>query len=177
MKFLVMSDNHGRWQKVQEVIDAFKDQVDYIFHCGDSEFPSDDPIWDAVSVVVSGNMDYDPQYRKVANFTTDEGKVLVVHGHRHGVNYSNQQLLDLAHEQGAVFAFHGHTHILYSEVKEGVLLLNPGSLNQSRGPVKEKTFAVVTVSKDEICVDFYDDTLAKLPALSEQFDRQKVDVR
>lgn len=171
MRFLVMSDNHGRWQKVQEVIDAFKDDVDHIFHCGDSEFPSDDPIWEAVTLVVSGNMDYDPQYRKVAHTMTDEGKVLVLHGHRHGVNFSNQQVLDLANEIGAKFVFHGHTHRLYAEVKDDVLLLNPGSLNQSRGPVPEKTFAVVSLSPEEILVEFYDDNLTKLTRLSQSFTR------
>lgn len=171
MKFLVMSDNHGRWQKVQEVIDAFKDDVDYIFHCGDSEFPSDDPIWESVALVVSGNMDYDPQYRKIGTLTTEEGKVLVLHGHRHGVNYSNQQILELAHENEAKFVFHGHTHRLYAEAKDGVLLLNPGSLNQSRGPVLEKTFALVTIESEKILIDFYDDNLTKLTRLSETFNR------
>ncbi len=171
MKFLVMSDNHGRWQKVQEVIGVFKDDVDYIFHCGDSEFPSDDPIWESVAVVVSGNMDYDPQYRKIGSLETAEGKVLVLHGHRHGVNHSNQQVLTLAHEMGATYAFHGHTHRLYAEMQEGVLLLNPGSLNQSRGPIEERTFALVTISAAEVLVEFYNDDLIKLTHLSETFKR------
>lgn len=166
-----MSDNHGRWQKVQEIITALKEQVDFIFHCGDSEFPADDPIWEDVDSVVSGNMDYDPQYRKIQTLETPAGKVLVLHGHRHGVNHSNTQVLDLAQEMGAQFAFHGHTHRLYAEYKNNVLLLNPGSLNHSRGPIEEKTFAIITLESDAMFVDFYDDLLNKIPRLSQTFNR------
>lgn len=171
MKFLVLGDNHGRWQTVQSVIQTFKSQVDYIIHTGDSEFPSDDPLWDDVDAVVSGNMDFDPQFRKQYLLNTEEGQVFVVHGHRHGVNHSNQTLLDLAREKDIKFVFHGHTHRLYADYQAGVLLVNPGSLNQSRGEHQVLTFAIVTVLADSIVVNFYDDNLQMVETLTETFKR------
>lgn len=171
MKFLVLGDNHGRWQTVQSVIQTFKSQVDYIIHTGDSEFPADDPLWDDVDAVVSGNMDFDPQYRKHYLLNTEEGQVFVVHGHRHGVHQSNQTLLELAREKDIKFVFHGHTHRLYADYQEGVLFVNPGSLNQARGLHPERTFSVVTVLADSIEVTFYDDNLQQVETLTETFKR------
>lgn len=171
MKILVLGDNHGRWQTVQSVIKTFKPQVDYIVHTGDSEFPADDPLWDDVDAIVSGNMDFDPQYRKQYILDSAEGKMLVVHGHRHGVNQSNQTLLDWAREENVKFVFHGHTHRLYADYQEGILFVNPGSLNQPRGQYPVRTFAVVTVDETTIDVNFYDDELQLVESLSQTFKR------
>ena len=62
MKILLMSDNHGRWPKVHELVEYYRPQVDLILHCGDSEFAPDDPVWEKVDAVVTGNNDYDPEY-------------------------------------------------------------------------------------------------------------------
>ena len=57
MKLLAVSDNHGDRQILQTIFDAYRDQVDAIFHCGDSEMPVDDPLFKDV-YVVKGNNDY-----------------------------------------------------------------------------------------------------------------------
>lgn len=171
MKWLIMSDNHGNWAKVNEIIEAYQNATEVIIHCGDSEFPADDPIWEKVTVVVAGNMDFDPQYLKLRTLETPKGKVLVVHGHQHGVNYGNDELVSLARSLDAKYVFHGHTHRLYAEKKEGILFVNPGSLNHSRGAVNEKTFAIVSFddSKNEGVVEFYTDHNQKLNALTYTF--------
>ena len=51
MKILLMSDNHGRWPKVHELVEYYRPQVDLILHCGDSEFAPDDPVWEKVDAV------------------------------------------------------------------------------------------------------------------------------
>lgn len=172
LKLLVLGDNHGRWQTVQSVLKAFKPQVDYVLHTGDSEFPADDPLWDDVDAVVSGNMDFDPQYRKHYLLNTDEGKIAVVHGHRHGVNQSNKVLFDLAAQEDIKFIFHGHTHRLYADYQNGILIVNPGSLNQPRGQHPYRTFAVVAVNEKEIEVCFYDDELQLVDSLTQTFKRK-----
>lgn len=171
MKFLIMSDNHGQWPLVNELIQEWRPKVDYIFHCGDSEFPADDPLWEQVDAVVTGNMDFDPQYRRQQIIETPVGNVLLVHGHLTGVNYGNDELLALAKDNDCRFAFHGHTHKLYAESKEGVLIANPGSLNRPRGQYQGKTFLLLTVDLDAIAVDYYSAENQRIDQLSQQFPR------
>lgn len=171
MKWLVLSDNHGGWAKLNQIIEHYRQEVDLIIHCGDSEFPADDPIWEKVDVVVSGNMDFDPQYFQTRTLDTEYGKILVVHGHRNGVNSGNIELLEEAKKIGASFVFHGHTHKLYAEYIDQVLLMNPGSLNHSRGLINQKTFALVEVDRTQIIVRFYTDELIELVELTQLFER------
>ncbi|MGY4104030.1 YfcE family phosphodiesterase [Ignavigranum ruoffiae] len=169
MKFLVMSDNHGQWPLVDEIIKHWRPQVDYIFHCGDSEFPADDPLWDQVDAVVTGNMDFDPQYRRQQVIETAEGNVLLVHGHLTGVNYGNDELLAIAKNSNCRFVFHGHTHKLYAEVKEGILLANPGSLNRPRGHYQGKTYLLVTIENNQVIVNYYSEDNQPIPQLDQIF--------
>ena len=171
MKFLVLSDNHGQWPLVDSLLKELVDSVDYVFHCGDSEFPADDPIWDNVDAVVSGNMDFDPQFRRQQIIDTKEGQVLLVHGHLNGVNHGNTELFSLAKDNDYKFVFHGHTHILYAEYRQGILLANPGSLSRSRGSYPGKTFLLVNIEKDEIVVEYYNEKLELIPELCKTFDK------
>lgn len=169
MKFLVMSDNHGSYSTVKSIVDAFADQIDYNFHCGDSEFPKDDSLWQAFDGLVGGNMDFYPGYESMQVIETPVGKVLLVHGHKHGVNIGADQVLALAKEHQARFAFFGHTHKLYATQVDGVLLVNPGSLRQSRGPHREKTFAIITTNGESHKVDYFDETRSLIPRLTVEF--------
>ena len=42
---IVMSDSHGDRDIIQTIKDQYQGKVDAIFHNGDSELPSNDPIW------------------------------------------------------------------------------------------------------------------------------------
>lgn len=171
MKFLVMSDNHGHWSTVNQVIQHFRKQVDFVFHCGDSEFTADDPIWEQVDAVVTGNMDFDPQYRRYQVIETAIGNVYIVHGHLHRVGMDNNELFEEAVNNHCQFVFHGHTHALYSEYREGVLIANPGSLHKSRGAYPGRTCMLVTVDDQSIQVDYYDETCQKIENLSKTYDK------
>ena len=39
MKILLMSDNHGRWPKVHELVEYYRPQVDLILHCVTQSLP------------------------------------------------------------------------------------------------------------------------------------------
>ena len=54
MKVLILSDNHGHYELVHSLVDQFRPEVDYICHCGDSEFKAEDPIWQEVDAYVAG---------------------------------------------------------------------------------------------------------------------------
>ncbi|MGF3076642.1 metallophosphoesterase [Facklamia sp. P12955] len=169
MKLLVLSDNHGNYSIVKNIIQQFKDKVDYIIHCGDSEFSFDDPIWQAVDVKVAGNMDFSPGYPSSEILSTPKGKILITHGHLYQVNQGNINLLELALQKNAKYVFHGHTHRLYAEMKRGILFMNPGSIAKARGEIQEKTFSIVEISDDFIKVDYYNSHAIQLEDLSYYF--------
>ena len=52
-----MSDSHGDRSIVEAIKEKYLGQVDGIFHNGDSELKSDDPVWKGIHVV-QGNMDF-----------------------------------------------------------------------------------------------------------------------
>ena len=59
---IVMSDSHGDREIVEDIKKTYQGKVDAIFHNGDSELPSSDPVWEGGIHVVRGNCDYDNQY-------------------------------------------------------------------------------------------------------------------
>lgn len=171
MKFLVMSDTHGRYDKVEEIVKLWRNDVDYIFHTGDSEAAPTDPIWSQVDGVVRGNMDFSADYPTDRLVDTPVGKVLLVHGHLDQVNQSNRYLLAKGRSVGASFIFHGHTHVLYAQMADGILIANPGSVFQSRGPHPERTYMIVEIHTNHIHINYYDDQNNPLPHLQFDFDR------
>lgn len=171
MKLLIMSDNHGHWPKVNEIIEKHRPNVDLILHCGDSEFPADDPIWELVDYVVRGNMDFNPQFRLEQVISTDEGNILLLHGHLSGVNMNNLRLIDQAKEQNCQFIFHGHTHALYTQMKGGIYIANPGSISSSRGKYPEKTYLIVEVSENTITSTYFDLQHQEIQELSHTYQR------
>lgn len=170
MKILVMSDNHGRYELVQTIIQNLKDQVDIIVHCGDSEFSSDDPIWSNFDGVVRGNMDFDGDYPNEQVVSTPKGTIYLTHGHLLAVNATNAGVLEQAKQTGSQFAFHGHTHRLYAEVKDGVLLANPGSLNHSRGEYPGTSYMIADIEGEKITVQYFDEHQKVIPSLTQIFN-------
>lgn len=56
--FVVMSDSHYDRDVVKSIKSKYLNEATAIFHCGDSELPSSDEIWQGITVV-AGNCDYD----------------------------------------------------------------------------------------------------------------------
>lgn len=171
MKLLVMSDNHGNWPFVNDLIQKYRQEVDLILHCGDSEFPADDPIWDNVDYVVRGNMDFDPQFRLEQVIETPEGKIYMTHGHLSGVNTSNVRLIEQAQQDACQFVFHGHTHALYAQEHQGIFIANPGSISKSRGPYPHSTYMIVTVEDEGIQCEYFDLNFQAISELGQYFNR------
>ncbi|KFM98948.1 metallophosphoesterase [Bacillus clarus] len=151
MKALIVSDSHSSVEELQQLKGKYEGKVDVMIHCGDSELTLDHEELKGFRVV-KGNCDY-------ANFqdeivTDVEGiRFLVVHGHRHNVKMTLQTLAYHAEEVGAHVACFGHSHVLGTELMDGVLFINPGSILLPRSRV-EKTFALLEMDEKHIEVRF-----------------------
>lgn len=166
MKCIVISDNHYNKQALVDVFDYYKGRGYKIFHCGDSELSSTDPIWQGVENVI-GNVDYDNGFPDEVVTQVNGVTIFMVHGHRHSVNFRLDDLVEDAKRHGASIALYGHTHRLDSQVQDGVLCLNPGSISVPRGTYRDTpTYVLMDVTPDLVRVDFYTKKHEKLEELS-----------
>lgn len=172
MKFLAVSDSHGDREILVDLITKYKGKVDGFFHCGDSELEATDSIWDTM-YTVQGNMDFD--YNLPLSQIVDIGKyrVLMIHGHHHQVKMTMEPLLTAAKEAKADFALFGHSHELGVELKDNILLLNPGSILLPRGQYPIPTYAIVEVSQRKITVTYYNRNFEEVPNLQATFHWEK----
>ena len=104
MRIFVVSDTHGDLKKAIELYDraASNGPVDCIIHCGD--FRSDGvrlgQVLGQAVYAVHGNCDgsWGEEFETVE---TPAGKILVIHGHNEGVNYSLDGAAALAQRERA----------------------------------------------------------------------------
>ncbi|WP_461203461.1 metallophosphoesterase [Enterococcus sp. N342-3-1-2] len=155
MKYLVVSDNHGDRQILVDLLDAYKDQVDLFLHCGDSELPDSDPLWDTYQVVC-GNCDYGAQYPNQRTVETAVDRIYMTHGHLADVRFGITKLGLQAQQADAAIVLFGHTHQIACEKVGGRLFLNPGSISQPRGPINVKSFGIIESTAEAWHVDYYD---------------------
>lgn len=155
MKYLVVSDNHSDREILNTLFTQYRGNVDAIFHCGDSELDSDDPLWVGVHKV-RGNCDFDTGYPEELVINTGEDVVYMTHGHLVDVKTSMLPITLKAKEVGANIILFGHTHVLGVEKHEGILYLNPGSILLPRGQYRHvPTYAIIESNTHQFSIQYY----------------------
>lgn len=127
MKIVVVSDSHGLNKPLDMILKKHKD-ADYFLHCGDiCEPPQAYPQF----ITVRGNNDY---YDYPLDIILDLGKHRLMMFHSHGISYYKKEdkMIKKAQQENCDIICYGHTHVAYYEVKDGVHILNPGSLYHAR---------------------------------------------
>lgn len=130
MRVLVLSDLHGRPSRFEQALEeqpqaaavlflgdgveqakelaAFYPQKSFYFVCGNCDLASTEPSTKIV--------------------TLNGISIFMTHGHKYGVKYSLEPLLQAARQQGCKIAVYGHTHLAYEAYRDGLYLFNPGCL-------------------------------------------------
>lgn len=139
MRILVLSDSHSALRFMRSAIDAVK--PDAVIHLGDHY---DD------GTAVAEEFEHIPFHQVVGNcdrfrcntFAPDQlcyniggVRLLMTHGHLHGVKSGTERLLLCAREQNAQGVLYGHTHCPDCRQEGGLWVLNPGSCGSSGGSV------------------------------------------
>ena len=150
-----MSDTHSATEAMEQVIERHQEEMDAIIHCGDSELDAN-YFFNKPIHVVRGNCDVEDRFPLQELFSVKDAKVLVVHGHKYDVKSTLMPLFYKAQEVQASVVCFGHSHLLGAEMKEGILFINPGSLQEPRGR-KEKSYAIVESNGHSCSVFFYSD--------------------
>ena len=146
LRFLVFSDSHGVRQPMKDLYDRYIN--DGVIHLGDHiadarwllQRTNGHPVYQVLGNCDLGEMGYERQVLEL-----DGVKILMMHGHRYGVKSGYQTALAAAKAEGAQAVLFGHTHIPFMEQRDGILMLNPGSM---RSPNRE--YAMIEIENGTI---------------------------
>ena len=146
-----MSDTHGRVDKLERLLEVYKNDVSLVCHMGDygSDLRKFESKYSNLQMAaVNGNTDYSlhGQTEQVIELQAKNKKLrlLITHGHRFGVKRSLDRLFGYAKELEADAVFFGHTHEDACFVRGGIFLMNPGSLTFGRE--RGSTYGLVHVT-------------------------------
>ena len=152
MRILVMSDTHGETTSIDQVRYAVG-PVDAVFHCGDSELDTQHESLQG-AFVVGGNCDWDSSFSDEVFTKVDGVNVFMTHGHLWQVKSTMMPLSYRAQEVRAEVVLFGHSHLLGTELIDGMLFVNPGSLELPRGRT-EKSYAIIEKTELQWVVTFF----------------------
>lgn len=131
---LVLSDLHYDQNAVAKLRRKMI-EADYVVFCGDGydSFMTQAKEFASKIVAVRGNCDGVMQ-AEVKFLEVEDVKILVTHGHGHGVKSGLFSLCDACVESGASVAFFGHTHVKAEVLHNGVKMINPGAISDFMAP-------------------------------------------
>lgn len=137
MKALVISDSHGALANTARLASLFPEGIrpDILIHCGDG-IQDVAPVAAAFSKVwqVRGNCDILCFGGTPLERLEHIGglKLLIVHGHTHAVKRGPETLALHAKDADAQIVCFGHTHRPMVNRVFGVLMINPGALQDKK---------------------------------------------
>ena len=148
MKILIVSDTHGQEKNLEEVLEK-ESLIDALIHLGDLE-GGEDFINTHVSCpayLVSGNNDIFCSLPRDREITLGNSKVLLTHGHYYYVSLGVEELRRQAASRDYQVVMFGHTHKPYFETKDGVTILNPGSLSYPRQEGRRPSYMIMEIDE------------------------------
>jgi len=147
-----MSDTHGYIFNARQVIDRNPD-IEMVLHLGDY-------CRDAVQLsqlysnikfeYVYGNSDIGIEdICAEKTIEIEDKKIFMTHGHKYSVKWGYNRILAQAEKENAEVILFGHTHIAVIDDAKNILVVNPGSISESRSN-KPESYAILDISKDNI---------------------------
>lgn len=151
MRFLVFSDSHKYTNGMDKAIEKHKD-ITHIIHCGDMADDCEylEMIYGKTHSLcfVCGNNDFFSSYPLSRYFKYEGKTAYITHGHKERVKSSMDTLFVAGKKNNADICIYGHTHVQRYENRDGIILLNPGSI----GYIREE-YAIINIKKDNIDVE------------------------
>lgn len=134
-RIIVISDTHGRFRPLYEIVLKHMDEASCFIHLGDgmNEIADIHALYpDLALYSVPGNCDFGAQGPFMKSIDVSGKTVLFTHGHYHQVKYGLYDLKQIARSQHANILLYGHTHQSMAEYDDGLYIMNPGSPVQPR---------------------------------------------
>ena len=146
IKITIISDTHGNLTAIDKMEQIILES-DYVFHLGDhfDDMKNYAHVLGDKLYRVHGNCDWGNQKDVIVKIGPH--KILATHGDLYSAKRGTEKLIQKAKEEGCSVVFYGHTHVAEIKKVDGVLLINPGTLQKY---CANKTFAYVIISNEKI---------------------------
>lgn len=150
MKVLIVSDTHGRDEKLEEAVTQ-EAPFDMLIHCGDVEGREFyiEALAECPCCIVAGNNDFFADLPREQELEIGGRRVLVTHGHYYGVSMDVYGVLEEAESRNCDVVMFGHTHRPVVMERSGILAVNPGSLAFPRQEGRKPSYAVLDTGNGE----------------------------
>lgn len=129
-RIVVVSDTHGAFDVLLDLIKRYQKEAACFIHCGDGaeELEELHRLMPNVPVyAVRGNCD-DAAALPASRIVEAGGhRIFVTHGHLFGVGASEEPIQRAAREAGADIVLYGHLHRGTTHYDDGLYVMNPGS--------------------------------------------------
>lgn len=146
-RVIAVSDTHRDFQSLLRVVQRHP-EAQMLLHMGDG-YREVELLRSAMPAltcrVVAGNCDFDAPRAAPRTAVAQIGaaRIFYTHGHLFGVKEDLETLYLAGLEQEANVVLYGHTHIPQVDYRDGVYVMNPGSLGQPRMGIK--TYGLIDI--------------------------------
>jgi putative phosphoesterase len=133
MRIIVMSDSHGDFSRVRQIFEE-NPGADCFIHLGDGAKDFEEAGWlfpETRRLSVRGNCDFGRDEPKTGLVQLGDRTIFYTHGDLFQAKYGLDQLERAGRERGAQIVLYGHTHRADCQYRDGLWLLNPGSVRDS----------------------------------------------
>ena len=150
MKILVVSDTHGAHGNLDEAMER-ESPFDMLIHLGDVQDGQHyiEAVTDCTLHMVRGNNDFFADLPSDKEIKIGSHRAFLTHGHGYYVSMGEERLVKEAKIRQADIAMYGHTHRPSIREKDGILVLNPGSLRYPRQEGRRPSYIVLEVDRNQ----------------------------
>ena len=153
MKVLIVSDTHGNSEPIEKIVSLHSD-FSIIIHAGDYARDLDFLDTQIQKYTVKGNCDNPAHYAPERQLIDlGKSKIFLTHGHLQHAKLYFDQLIEESIKNSAEICVFGHTHKPIIENRDGILLINPGSIIKSRSRINMASYVLMTVDKTGDVID------------------------
>lgn len=153
MRILVTSDTHRDFYALHTLVEKFHRTADIFIHLGDGADELEqvaDLYPNCKFLNVRGNCDFGVTASLAGCFSCGIARIFYTHGHMYNVKYELESLFHAGAQVQANVILFGHTHVPMVDYRDGVHILNPGSLGMPYG--SKPTYGVVDITdRDIVC--------------------------
>ena len=149
MRILIVSDTHGKHRNLDRALEA-AGKIDMFIHLGDVEGGEDyiDAVVDCEKHIVAGNNDFFSDLPREEEFYIGSKKAFITHGHNYYVSMTKERIREEGKARQADIVMFGHTHQPYLEEKDGITVINPGSLSYPRQAGRQPSYMIMEMDAE-----------------------------
>lgn len=150
MKVLIVSDTHKSHRNLEKIIER-EQPFQMLIHLGDVEGGEDyiEAVVECEKHMIRGNNDFFSYLPAEEEFWIGKKKVFITHGHSYYVSMETEQIREEGAARNADIIMFGHTHRPYFEERDGITVLNPGSLSFPRQEGRKSSYMILETDGEE----------------------------